>query len=212
MKNFFKKTISLILALTIIFSLAAPSFAADSSDKTVAKITFFSYSKNPGHCWIYVENTSQEVINVGAYALVPGKGVSVGTFGFTRYDGWGIYYNIEAYAQNTYGFGKFVTLTDTLTSSELQKLTNGILSYNNRWGIFYNCVHFAVKMWNLVADKHLVSLIFPSVETALVTLMGGKSNNVTMNPVAANDVFKQIGTGDSAYLATVSEASLGDII
>ncbi len=211
MKKMSKRILSAVIAVIMIFSvLPLSSFAADDG-KIVAKLSFFCTVRSPGHTWLYIENVSNKTIDVGAYKLPAGEGVSVGTFGPTRYDGYGIYYNVESYCQTRYGMKKFSTLTEELTADEMAKLHNGILTYKNGWNIFRNCVTFSAKMWNLVSDKKMSNLIFPAFSNLQMNLKGCKKNNIVQFPVSADEVFRQKGNGADAYLVTVSSISLGDL-
>lgn len=210
-KNFTKRIISLFLAAIILFLMPSTAFAANDKGDIAATVTYFCYVKNPGHCWIYVENLTDEAFMVGAYKLEPDCGVSVGTFGFTRYDGWGIYYNVEAYAQNVHGLGSYSTITEELTKEEVKTLSNQILAHNNSWNIFSNCTAFAAKIWNSVSDKKMAALVFPAFVRVLMILRGARTNTPVMKAVTKDQVFKQKGKGSNAYLVNVRESSLGEI-
>ena len=205
-----KRTIALVMAMLMFVSVYSVSaFAVD--DEVVANISFFCVVKSPGHCWIYIENLSDEPMQVGAYTLEVGKGVSVGTFGPSRNDGKGIYYNVEAYCQTKYGIKSFRTLTQQITLSQVETVSEGILNYDNNWNVFRNCVTFATKIWNLVSDKKLSNLIFPAFTNLQLSFMGSRKNGVTQKPVSADEVFKQKENGSEAYLKNVSDGSLKNL-
>ncbi len=210
-KTFLKRFLSAALAMIMLFVMSPAISAASDKDETVATVTIFCCVKMPGHCWIYVENLSDEAMQIGAYRLEAGEGVSVGSFGTTRYDGHGIYYNVEAYCQTTYGINNYRTLTEKLNREEVETLSNGIKSYNNNWNIFRNCVTFATKMWNLISDNKLSNLIIPAFTNLQMTFKGAQKNTPVQNPVAAEKVYRQKGNGDSAYLVNVSDKSLGNL-
>lgn len=212
MKNTAKKIVALLLVVMMLFLTPSMAFAAAGTEEIVATVSLFCYSKNPGHCWIYVENLTGETFSVGAYRLGAYKGVSVGTFGFTRYDGWGIYYNVEAYVQNTHGIGSYSTFTEELTREELNELSDTILAQKNSWSLLSNCTSFAAKVWNTVSNKKIAGLVLPAFVKILMVLRGAKSGTPTMKPVSANEVFRQKGKGNNAYLVNVSKRSLGELV
>ena len=104
MKRIFKSAASLMLVLAIIFSIAAPSFAAN--DPVVARMYVITYLEGTSwtdHAFVYFENLSKQTLKVGLYDLPVGQGVSVGCYAASRADGYGIYYNVEAHCANKYG-------------------------------------------------------------------------------------------------------------
>ena len=214
MKNrLLKKTVSLILAAMLLFLIPSTAFAASGDEgETVAKAYYFCYVKAPGHCWIYVENLTDEAMTVGLYEVEPYGGVSVGTFGHTRYDGWGIYYNVEAYSQTTYGMGKYVTLSEELTKEELSTLSNAVKSYGNKWSWFKNCTAFAANVWNTVSDTKMSAQLFPAFVRISLFFKPYSTNTPVMKPVDKENVLRQVGDGDGAYLKPVSKLSLREIV
>ena len=209
-KSVSSKIIALLLAFIFVFSVCP--LKSEAAEKNVARVSYMCVVRSPGHCWIYVENiTKKTTLTVGAYTIEPGEGVSVGTFGPTRYDGYGIYYNVEAYCQTTYGMSNCKVLTEDVTASELAALSDGILSYRNSWSPFRNCIAFAAKMWNLVSEKKLSNMIFPAFSSIQMFLKGCSTDTVIQKPVKADEVYRQKGTGNNAYLEGVKKSSLGDL-
>ena len=82
-----------------------PEVSKPLQDNDVVANLYVFYDKSDihgfGHTWIYVENLTNQELKVGIYPLPAYEGVSVGTL--PEYDGWGLYYNIEAYQQAIYG-------------------------------------------------------------------------------------------------------------
>lgn len=210
-RTFMKRITAFLLALISILVMCPTAATAAGGEETVATVTYFCLTKSPGHCWIYVENLTDDTMQIGAYELKSGEGVSIGTFGITRYDGYGIYYNLEAYCQTRYGMSGYRTMTENLTQDELDTLHNGIKNYKNSWNIFRNCIAFANKMWNLVSDKRLSNLIFPAFTGMQMSLKGCQRDSVVQMAVTEAQVYRQKGNGDSAYLVNVSKASLGNL-
>ncbi len=212
-RTVFKRALSLFLAILMLFTISPAAFAAaDEEEEIVAKAYYFCYVKNPGHCWIYVENLTDEALTVGIYEVEPYGSVSVGTFGHTRYDGWGIYYNVEAYSQTTYGMKKYITLCEELTRDEFDTLSRAVKSYKNKWSWFKNCTSFAASVWNSVSDVRVSASLFPIFVRISLIFRSVDTNTPVMKPVTKEKVYRQIGNGDDAYLKNVSSASLREII
>lgn len=210
MKKSVKKLMAIIMSVIILFTLAIPAFAAGSSDEIVATISICSRVKEVpslGHIWIYVHNISDRQLKVGVYDLPAGEGVSVGTFANTRADGTGVYYNIEAHCINKYSDYDFYSITKELTKSQLEALSSRIRNYNH-WDFVFNCMYFAFTMYNEATGSSFASLIFPILGELQIKLYGGKYKALNMYYPSASEVYKQIGTGSSAYLTVVSKKSL----
>lgn len=176
---------------------------------TVAKLSVVIRNKGfVGHVWLYIENLTNEPIDVGLLTVQPYEGVSVGLLSFSRADGWGIYYNIETYCCNNISADGCTWLTEELDLSELESVSKQIGSYTNYWDPFFNCVFFAFKIWNTVSDKTLIPLVLPILGTAQMHIKGAESGNVEMFCPNADNVFRQRGTGKNARLEPVSEKSL----
>ncbi len=211
MKIVAKKLMAFLLAVLIICGTFSFGASAANEEKIVARVSVICLVRNPGHVWIYVENLTNKSVKVGAYTLAKKDGVSVGTFGPTRYDGYGIYYNVESYCQTEYGMSGYRSLTEDLTASELETLSNGILSYRNSWGPFRNCVAFAAQMWNLVSEKRLSNLIFPAFTNIQLFFKGSVTDAPVQKEVSADEVYRMKGNGKNAYLENVREISLRDL-
>ncbi len=227
-----KKIISLILTVIIAMTASVSVFAAQDFSADYTSAEFFdeeygSYAEDEivaraslfaamyvfpvsGHTWIYVENLSDDPINVGLYEVPVGEGVSVGAFSFSVNDGWGIYYNLEAYRENRDdNVGNCRSLTVELTQSELEKLSESIRNYPNMWDIFiFNCTFFAFAIWNHNTDYFFIPMMIPALAMLEVMIMGAEKGVTTMYYPTSDQVFKQRGTGDSAYLEPVGEKTL----
>lgn len=204
-----KKRICLVLSFLLVLLMMAPvSAMAASTQADAAKVTVFSYAKvfKAGHSWIYIKNISSKTLKIGAYALKPGEGVSVGAFMNTRKEGKGIYYNVESYVVNTYGASGRVSLTEGVTEAEIAKISDYILSHNT-WTPVKNCSYFAAKIWNMISGKRLYHGSSPSCLKTSIKANGGKTN-VAMDPVDISNVYKMKGSGSGAYLITVRESAL----
>lgn len=184
-----------------------PQYAAD----TVATLSLCSnWTGFPslGHIWVYVENVSDHPIKVGAYEVPVGQGVSIGTFGLTRSDGFGIYYNIEAYTGNFYGMGDALSLKTELNNSELDGISKKIANSNFWDPIVFNCAFFAITTWM----KGGGSFVFPVVVFPALARLQMRTHNpekaVHMYYPSRDQVLKQKGSGSSATTEIVKDGSV----
>lgn len=232
----FKKILALILALAVVFSAVqtvfaeaengnfdavgtssdagTPSDAATSTDadKIIARLSVCSSLTVPpfvGHTYIYVHNLSDNPIQVGLYEVPVGQGVSVGTFSFSVWDGWGLYYNVEAYRENRDGReGKVWSKSMDLTAEGLEKLSGSLKNYLNYWDFFFNCAFFAYTTWNGASGNFFIPLIIPAFSHLVIMIAGGEKGALDMYYPEEGQVFRQRGNGDSAWLEPVGNATL----
>ena len=210
MKRLIKKFMAIILTLILIFTVAVPAFAADNSGEIVAKISVCSRDKEVpslGHTWIYIENVSKKKLQVGAYWVPAGEGVSIGTFANTRDDGKGVYYNIEAHCVNKYGGHDFYSITREITAETMKKVSDKILTLND-WSYFKNCMHFTFTVWRTATGQGFLNLLFPTFGELQLRLAGAKFKALKMDYHPAEKVYKMKGSGESAYLMVVRSSSL----
>ena len=211
-----KRLLSLVLAAVMLFSAACVTAYADGSlteqedeNEIVATVSICSciyFFPISGHTWIYVENLSDRVQRVGIYDLPVGQGVSIGSFSFSVADGWGVYYNIEAFRENRdNNSSNHWTKTKELTQSELDSLSNNIANYVNYWDFYFNCAFFAFSIWNSVSGDFLIPLVIPAISQLEVILAGGKKGVLEMYEPTEDQIFRQRGSGSSAYLEPVSD-------
>ena len=181
----------------------------EHEDKYVAKMYICAKrGVSPlGHMWVYIENISNQPIEVGVYTVPIGQGVSIGAFGLTRADGIGIYYNVEAYTANKYGLKNVVCMQENLTKSDLEKVSQKVRN-NNFWDpIILNCMGIAFSIWNSGASTKLISIVFP-VFGRLQMLMHPHIDEINMYYPTESQVYKQKGIGQDARLENVSENTL----
>lgn len=160
-----------------------------------------------GHMWVYIENNSDQPIEVGAYTVPVDQGVSIGTFGLTRWDGFGIYYNIEAYSANKYGLENIVCIEENLTETKLEKVSKTVRNINFWEPIFFNCMGIAFTIWNAGATIKLIPLIFPLLGR-IQMLLYPNTDTINMYYPTEDQVFKQRGIGNNATLENVNSHSL----
>lgn len=212
-----KKIVAVLLALIIAFSVTVPALATNqtnetditAADDTVATIslcTCIYVWPVSGHTWIYVHNNSDEPIQVGHYTVPVGQGVSVGVFSFSVNDGWGVYYNIEAYKENTKNrMDKVWSKSEELNASELTTLTENLKNYPNYWGFVANCATFAFSMWNSVTGDGYFSLLIPAITQFMLMVSGAEKGVLEMYCPSRDNVYRLKGQGDSAHLERASD-------
>lgn len=208
MKKSLRLTLSLLLAVIVLLSTLSPVLAADAQ-RPVARMSIFSYTAHAfdtGHSWLYFENISGESIVVGKYVLEPGAAVSVGIFKYTRKDGEGVYYNVEAYCAEKYGASGRVSLTQTITAADLEKVSRQINS-KNQWRFTYNCASFAADIWNSVSGTRVFSGNTPSCLKTSIRTKSYEKNRPMQVPLASQ-CFKLRGSGAGAWLEPVSSGTL----
>lgn len=222
-----KKILALILAFAMILSVPVLSYA--SENPSVEEITLDSEEKTgenesvatlsicsaiyvwpiSGHTWIYVHNNSDEPIQVGHYEVPVGQGVSVGVFSFSVNDGWGIYYNIEAYKENTKNrMDKVWSKSTELDADELDTLHNRLLSYPNYWGFGGNCATFAFSMWNSVTHEGYFSLLIPAITQFMLMVSGAEKGTLEMFCPSRDNVYRLKGFGNNAHFERASDYSV----
>ena len=159
-----------------------------------------------GHLWIYIHNTSSEPITVGLLEVQPDEGVSLATFGFTRSDGFGIYYNMETYRNDKYCDESCISISDDLTRDELAKVSKKLLN-SNHWDPIFNCVFFACSIWNTAGNRFIMPFFYPPVTRAQIKSAGdGEICQMVYQP--PENTYKQRGIGKNSYLDHLSQKSL----
>lgn len=183
----------------------------DESD-IVASVSICSSMSVPviaGHTYIYVHNLSDEPIQVGLYEVPVGQGVSVGSFSFSVSDGWGLYYNIEAYRENSDNIEhKIWSKTKQLNASQLESLSNNIKNYLNYWDPVFNCAFFAYTIWNVSVGDFLIPLVIPVFSHLMLMVSGARKGVLDMYFPTEDQVFRQRGSGNNARLEPVSAKTL----
>lgn len=229
-----KKLIAVFLAMIMIFTIPSVAFATENSEQppavsdetdvipetpeesdddgivaTLSVCSAIYVWPISGHTWIYVHNYSDEPIQVGHYEVPVGEGVSVGVFSFSVIDGWGIYYNIEAYKENTKNrMDKVWSKTTELDADELSTLNNKLLSYPNYWGFGGNCATFAFSMWNSVTHEGYFSLLIPAITNFMLMVSGAEKGTLEMFCPPRDNVYRLKGYGEDAHLEVASDYSV----
>lgn len=217
-----KKFVSVLLALVIAFSVILPVMATETeigtdneivsepaengAVATISLCTSVYVWPISGHTWIYVHNISDEPIQVGHYTVPVGEGVSMGAFSFSVSDGWGIYYNVEAYKENTKNrMDRVWSKTESIDAGQLETLTNSLINYPNYWGVVGNCATFAFSIWNAVTGDFYFSLLIPAITQIMLMVSGAKRGNLEMFCPSRDNVYRLKGQGENARLERASD-------
>ena len=211
-----KKILSLVLVIIMCFSMAAPAFAAVStsaSNQIVANYYIFVMETDIhpiGHMWVYLENLTDKPMKVGYYTVPAHEAVSIGVF--ARKDGFGIYYNVEAYTQTVYGMENQICLKDQLTAQKVKDVSDALIDFPNHWDPIFNCMYFAFKIWNAGCsrEKRLLHLVWPPLGTLQIKRKG-YHRGVMMKGVTMDKAYRQVGSGARGYLKPATLKSLGRI-
>ena len=211
-----KKILCFLLALIMCFSMATPAFAAvstSSSNQIVANYYIFVMETDIhpiGHMCVYLENLTNKPMKVGYYTVPAYEAVSIGVF--ARKDGFGIYYNVEAYTQSVYGMENQICLKDQLTAEKVKDVSDALINFPNHWDPIFNCMYFAFKIWNAGCsrDKKLIHLVWPPLGTLQIK-MKNPIRGVTMQGVTMDKAFRQVNSGSRGYLKPATLKSLGRI-
>lgn len=212
-----KKILCVVLALIMCFSSVSVAMAAGSTKVSDEKIVanYYIYVMETdihpiGHMWVYLENLTNKPMQVGYYTVPPYKGVSVGVF--ARKDGFGIYYNVEAYNQTVYGMENQICLKDELTAAKVKDVSDALIDFPNHWDPIFNCMYFAFKIWNAGCsrEKKLIHLVWPPLGTLQIK-MKNHLYEVPMKGATMEQTYRQVGSGANGYLKPATLKSLGRI-
>lgn len=212
-----KKILCLIIAVIMCLSIVPMALAADgtkaANDKIVANYYIYVMETDihpVGHMWVYLENLTNKPMQVGYYTVPPYKGVSIGIF--ARKDGFGIYYNVEAYNQTVYGMENQICLKDELTAEKVKDVSDTLVSIPNHWDPIFNCMYYAFRIWNAGCsnDKKLIHLVWPPLGTLQIK-MRNHLYEVPMKGATIDQTFRQVGSGSDGYLRPATLKSLGRI-
>lgn len=158
-----------------------------------------------GHAWIYIENLTNETLQVGAYRLPPNQGVSAGSFAF-RSRALGTHYNVEAWCGNHYSMSGTIAARQELSRGALNSVSSKLLN-TNFWGVFFNCAAFAATIWNAGSSHKVIPLLFPVFVQLQIQSIGTVSSFRMYSP-RRDQVVKQNGTGSGATLSRCPDGPL----
>ncbi len=192
----------------------AEETAPPAADESVAEMSVCMRASGfPAyfHVWIYIHNISDSVLNVGPYELPVNEGVSVGTWGMTFHDRWGVYYNMESYASENRTADDYYSLTKEISMQELEAASNEITRWDY-WDFFFNCTFFASRVWNSVGEKYILPIPLPLITLLQMAILGAEKNALDMFAPEKERVFKQVGSAEGAVLEPVDSHMLGSFV
>lgn len=164
------------------------------------------WPETKGHTWIYIENLSDHEIQVGAYLLPVGQGVSLGTFAKTVNDGRGVYYNVEAYCMRDSAQRISLYLSKDLDEATMARVSDKI-NNSNFWTYLTNCVFFACTTWNRGGGAFQFPFGVPMINIIFFRLYRPKTG-ISMYKVNRNQVLKHAGAGSDSWTQAVSDQTL----
>ena len=179
-----------------------PTEPEEPGEGIVAKMSLYARPKAIplfGHTWLYIENVSDSDIQVGAYTVPAGEGCTLGTFFYSRFDGIGLYYNLESYLSGKYGVREAVCISEYITADELEKVSKQAIN-RNFWDPITTCSGMPLTIWNSVADRKVVTIPHPLFVFITLHCYSGKEVGTKMYVVDRERVYKQRGFGDDATL------------
>lgn len=138
-----------------------------------------------GHSWLYFENLSTQSVFIGIYELLPGQGVSVGTF-CNQLKGFGVYYNIETHKGTPFDVH---TLSTDLTADELNTVSEAIYNHNY-WGLVHNCLFFSTLVFNKVSETKAIYTFLPLLSMLDLRIKGGEAGTLEMMKTTKDEVFR----------------------
>lgn len=222
-RSLFKRLVIFVMALVMVFSMSAMTYAADNNLTTdvtesadnqiqpridfVATMRIFSTTTvDPlkSHAWIQIVNTSSQNITVGRLQVAPNDSVTLGTYG-NRPAHTGLWYNIESYAVNNSGSKDYtwmrsnIVKTTALTSTELLAVNSKINSSDSWTTLANNCSNFALKVWNAGPGTKLNVSGYPT-PYGLANAMKAAGNyesgkNSYMPYKSASQIYRQTSGG-----------------
>ena len=203
MKNL-RRILSVLLTIAVLVgTLVIPAAAGNDEQEEIVARMYIGHKERymnlSGHTWIYIENLTDHELTVGAYQLKSGRGVSVGTFGFSIVDGKGLYYNAEAYRYQNVDMSEAIFLSKELTQEQLDKVSKKILN-SGTWDYTLNCAYFAIKVWNAAFGQPLIYMMIPTLHQLQILIYPGHFKGISMTVPKLDDVYKQIGRGKRAFL------------
>jgi len=164
-----RKIFSRLFILFFVILLCTFNFACTESNREyktnitesdIAKLTIFSYDgktegrlglMNLGHAFLSIENISNEEFSIANKVVSPSDTISFGTWSILKH--FGVWYNVESnYIIEHNKYDGRVSITIGINEENLKTITNYILN-NDTWNPLKNCSHFAITLWNLVAEQ-----------------------------------------------------------
>ncbi len=206
----FKKIIALLLVVATLCSMPVYGFAAkkDAAEaapveeekkvnkfENVATMYLIYTSANPKipHLWIYIENETDETLNIGPYKLEPHGAVSMGAWK-DRGMGAGIHINLERYWVKDETYGRAFYIKTKVSRSELERVGKK-LDRHNYWNWGLNCVWFALSIWNTCTVKFVPFLFSPRIALVFMFLYGARRPDFTIKKLTNSSKAYKYVTG-----------------
>lgn len=215
--KYLKRLVAIVLAVVIMTSaFIIPTSAASEEKSDSEKIVRMYIGHRPrhlnlsGHTWLYFENLTDEDITVGLYTVKPGKGVSVGSYGYDLEDGRGVYYNVEAYRYNAAKVNDYLCLSTELTQKQLERVSEKIV-ISGTWFYMLNCTFFAITTWDVISKPFLMYMVIPVFLYLQIIINPKHDVGFKMYYPKRSEIFKQVGRGDNATLEPANPDSTGGI-
>ena len=164
--------------------------------QNVATMYFLISNANPEkpHTWIYIENLTDESLQVGHYTLPPYETMSVGAF-MDRGNGYGVYYNLERYWVKEETYERTYYLKTKVSRAELKTVTTTINNHDY-WNWVFNCCWFATCVWNKCTPLQLIHLGWPQVTRVQIRCLGAKHPDFEIKKLTdTNKVYKHTEDG-----------------
>ena len=215
-----KKLMAIILAVAIMLSVfliptsAAPEEKSASDSEKIVRMYIGHRPRHlnlSGHTWLYFENLTDRDITVGLYTVKPGKGVSVGSYGYDLEDGRGVYYNVEAYRYNAAKVNDYLYLSTELTQKQLERVSEKII-VSGTWFYMLNCTFFAITTWDVISKPFLMYMVIPVFLYLQIIINPKHDVGFKMYYPKRSEIFKQVGRGDNAVLEPANPDSTGTLI
>lgn len=143
--------INLVMIQEIMFQFEYGSSVATEQSEKIGIISLYAspipiptISRPIGHSFIVIENTSDKSFSINGAEVMPNESISLGTTAVPSLEHRGIWKNIEGY--NKY-YLENIAISGDFYAEDLDYLDN-YLKEHDKWTLAYNCVSFAVGVWN----------------------------------------------------------------
>lgn len=139
---------------------------------------FTSANKKIPHLWIYIENNTDKSLQMGPYTIEPYGAVSMGAWK-DRGDGAGIYINLERYWVKEATYGRAFYIKSRISQAALNRVGKSF-ERHNYWNWGFNCVWFALGVWNIATFKFIPFLFSPRIALGFMFLYGARRPKFTI--------------------------------
>lgn len=123
-----------------------------------------------GHAFLYFENLTDHTVTVGKYQLPAGEGVSLSSHAVNAPKGIGVYYNVES----AHHIDADLYAASADLDAEQLEVVNRKITSTNHWDPIFNCVWYAVIVWNAGPGKRVSFCWLPIFVRLQLTSCGAK--------------------------------------